>query len=198
MANDSTAAGYLTPPAGPVGTQDNAFEDFLHDVFAGLLGMTGDLIRPRWQLEPANMPDFSTGDWMSFGIMDINPDQYAYVNHIPDSNGSDEIQLNEDVTVLISTYGPNAMKNLKLIRLGLQVDQNREVLRTNQVGLTSFSRMRAAPSLVNDRYLHRWDMEMFLRRLDRATYTVENLVSVSETLNLQGSVNLITTSLTRP
>src|SRR5215472_15859820 len=70
---DSTTAGYLGPilGTGPV-LQDDQWDDFLHDVLAGVSGLDPTMVRPRWQVVPPNVPDFKT-DWLAFGITETTP-----------------------------------------------------------------------------------------------------------------------------
>lgn len=173
---------YIAPLASPAPLEDNDFEDFLHDVFVGLTGLNPDLVRPRWQPEPPNIPDFGT-DWLAFGITTIPADTYAVTQHDPAGNGSDSFQRHETVEVLLSAYGPNSMRTLSLLRDSIQVEQNRSVLVANGMGVIETTSMIAAPAMIKDRWTKRWDMTFRFRRQVLRVYQVLSLVSASGTIN---------------
>jgi len=182
MSSDSSVAGYLAPANSPAPLEDASFEDFLHDLFVGVSGMDPKLVRPRWQVEPPNQP---TGDWMAFGITRIAPDTYAAVIHDAGGNGSDQLQRHETVEVLISSYGPNASKNLSLLRDGLQVEQNRAVLTQNGMGLEATGEMIPVPTLAKNQWLRRYDLLFTMRRQILRSYPVLSLLSSQGTINNQ-------------
>lgn len=194
----SNAVGYLLPNDAPAPLEDDAFENFLHDLFAGITGMANELVRPRWQPEPPNQPAREL-NWLAFGIMDIDADTYAVTEHDPatigpNPPGSDSLQRHETVEVLISSYGPNSMKNLAVLRDGLQIEQNRAVLTANGMGLTNTGRINPAPSLVKEKWLKRFDMLMVFRRQVRRVYSVYNLASAVGTLNTEALTTNINVS----
>lgn len=177
VSNTSASGGYLAPNAAPAVVEDDAFENFLHNVVADIIGIKGDLVRPRWQPEPGNLPAFAT-DWIAFGVMSFDPDFTASIEHVGDDNGSDEMQRHETVEVMVSAYGPNASKNLRLLRDGLQVPQNREAMFLVGVGLQETGRMVRAPLIIKERWTNRYDMNVVLRRQVRRVYPVLNLLSL--------------------
>lgn len=175
MSGNSAVAGYLTPAPAPAPLEDDALEDFLHDVFAGLTGIDGKLIRPRWQPDDPNLPDFGT-NWMAFGIMRQVADTYGYELHDPLSDTSD-LQRHERVEVLISSYGPNSSRNLAQLRDGLQIHQNLEVLTANGIGVQETGEIITAPALIKDRWTHRYDMNFIFRRQVRREYSILSLMA---------------------
>ena len=142
----------------------------------GLTGLPGNMVRPRWQPEPANIPDFGV-DWCAFGIQRKLPDTYAQVQHDSTGEGTDKLQRHETVEILLSFYGPNADMSLELLREGLQIAQNREVLQQNSMGLVETGEAIVAPSIVKDRWLYRVDMTLTIRRQIKRVYPVLNLLS---------------------
>lgn len=196
MPNDSTVAGYLAPTSTPP-LEDAAFEDFLHDVFVGLTGLDAKLIRPRWQGEPPDQPDFAQG-WMAFGVMRQAPDTYAAIVHSLIGDGTDELQRHETDEILLSAYGASGIATLKSIDDGFQIEQNREVLRQNAMGLEATGEILTVPSLVKDRWLRRFDMTMIMRRQIRRTYQVVSLLSAQGGLQAQASGSLIVSPLQAP
>jgi hypothetical protein len=172
---DSSIAGYILPTTTtPV--FDEAFEDFLHDVFAGVTGIDGKLVRPRFQPEPPNFPAFGT-DWLAFGVTGEVPDTFGYEEHRPDGEGYDLTQRHEIVNVLLSFYGPNASANRSFLTDGLQIEQNRAALMAASVGVVACGGPMRAPVLQKERWLNRVDMTVTLRREIRRTYPILSFVS---------------------
>lgn len=195
--NTSATGGYLVPAVAPAPLEDAAFEDFLHDYFAGLTGLANADVRPRWQPEPPNIDTFGN-NWLAFGIMVLDPDTYAVEEHDPTGNGTDQFQRHETVEVLISSYGDNAMRNLSQLRDGIQISQNREVLQLAGIGVVQTGQIIAAPSLVKSRWLRRFDMTFTFRRCILRTYPVLNLLSAKGEIDALGSQLFVEPIITPP
>ena len=186
MTNTSATGGYLLPE-GAAGTpaewlDDQAFEDFLHDVIAGITGLAADAVRPRWQEEPPTLPPRGT-DWVAFGIVDRRPDATAAEVHLSDSDGQrDVVGRYEDADMLCSFYGPHANGYGTQLREGLQVGQNREVLDAAQVKIKRIAGPAPVPSLVKQKWLYRADLTVTLRRQLLRVYPVLDLVKAAGTI----------------
>ena len=174
---DSTTPGYLGPlPApSPSPPSDDAWDDFLHDVIAGITGLDPALVRPRWQREPPNMPDFDT-DWVGFGVIGTETGFEPAVIHVGQGDGYDALQEQEVSNILCSFYGPHAARYASYLRRGFFVWQNRAMLRANAVGLIEISGTTAAPELVRNQWLNRVDLTVRLNREIRYDYAVRNIV----------------------
>lgn len=175
MSNTSATGGYLLPAASPAPLEGQSFEDFLQQVFVGVSGLAGELVRPRWQVEPANMPDRSI-DWMSFGITSWDPDIYAVEQHDGPNNESNLIR-HETVEISFSFYGPNASTTMAILRDGFQIAQNREVFQLNAIGLQETGPARNIPFLLKEKWLTKIDMSMIIRRQILRTYPILNIIS---------------------
>lgn len=167
---DSRQAGYLGPTSvsQPEGT---SFEDWLHDLFAGITGMPGNLVRPSWQWTPAPRPDVNT-DWMAFGINSKLSDFTPAHVHRDTGDGYDIVQEHEIVEIITTFYGPNVDYNVNILRRGLFIDQNRAAMRAAGVGLIETGIARFVPEVFNERWWSRGDMIVNLRREVRLTYPV--------------------------
>lgn len=92
---DSSTGGYLKPnpsPGFPNPLGGPELLEFFQELFSGITGVPGPMIRPRWQQEPAPMPPNGT-DWLAIGIQNRNPDAYANDYHVTqnfDANNSDQ------------------------------------------------------------------------------------------------------------
>jgi hypothetical protein len=194
--NDSTRAGYLRPVDGIVGAppQDWEFENQINDLVAGITGLPGNKIYPRWQFDPPPIPTQST-DWAAVGVTRVDSEGLlsAYVEHVGRAydedgeevsyDGHDYVQEHEVITVLVSFYGPNASKNSRIFRSGLFVAQNWEEARSRGFALVIAGPILAMPELVNNEWYDRRDMELQLRRQVDRVYQVRNILSAQGVLN---------------
>ncbi len=179
----SNVAGYLVPNVSPAPLEDDALDTFFHDVVASVTGIAGDKIIPRWQQEPPTQ--FARDiNWMAVGVIDQDPDTYAAVVHKldVDDNPVDQSQRHENIDVLVSSYGPNARANLKLLADGLQIDQNRDALVAAGMNLVNTTRIVSAPEVVKDQWLRRFDMHMIVRRVVVREYEVDDIASAEVTI----------------
>lgn len=180
MSNTSATGGYLT--STPI-LEDQALFDFMHDLITGITGMDPTLVRPRWQPEPPDLPDFNV-NWCAFGITEGETEPgTAYVVHQDSPQILDQLQRHETLDVFASFYGPNASSLAKTLRDGLQVAQNREILQLASMGLVSTGDVVTAPELIKERWLYRVDLSVKIRRQIVRTFTVLDLASASGTLN---------------
>lgn len=177
--NTSATGGYLTPAAPAL--EDDALEDFLHDVIAGITGIANDLVRPRWQPEPPDIPERGQY-WCAFGIPMQKADFQPYLRHDPGDDiedGTDILERHENLDVLCSFYGPNTTARLyaEYWRDGLQIPQNNEQLSMAKWGLIETGDIIPVPTLVKDKWLYRSDITVRFRRLITNVYPVLNLLS---------------------
>jgi hypothetical protein len=306
-ANTSASGGYLYPaPSAPL-PANLSFLEFLQQVFVSLSGLPGNLVFPRWQLNPPKQPDACV-DWMAVGVQSITPDANAYVGTIPSTNASGFIEIianpenymqnvqpqntvtvngvvitfvssspignqvligataaatavnlgafltassnvslqaasysvdsnvvsitavalgtagnsftlasygaaitlsgatltgggtnvntmqrHEELEIQCSFYGPNAAEYSSIVRDGFQIGQNLEALRSVNMGFKGTNQALQVPDLVNERWIERFEMSVFLRREILRSYQILPLVSASGVImgNLsQGTKNV--------
>ena len=60
MTNTSATGGFLSPLSTPAPLEDQALADFFQQYVAGITGIAGNLVRPRWQAEPPNIPQVAS------------------------------------------------------------------------------------------------------------------------------------------
>ena len=177
--NNSSTGGYLLPEKQPSEFGTLTFEEFLQSVFVGISGLPGNLVRPKWQIEPPTQPDI-TVNWLAIGLTENNSDTFSYSNTQP--NGVYQFMRMEALTVQCTFYGPQSLQIGKVVRDGFQITQNLEALQSVNMGFVNTSRMIRVPDLVNERWVDRWEMEVYLRREVLRTYPVLSLLSGSATL----------------
>lgn len=173
FAESSIERGYLAPT--DIGLNDNAFEDFLHDLFEGLTSLPGNLIRPSWQLEPPQLPELGT-NWISFGIIETIDENIA--SEIFRGDLDMVVARGQEVTVQVSAFGPTADNTVSLIREGIQLEQNREILRLNNIGFIETTRVINTSLEINKRWSKRRDFNLRLRRIVQRTYPIRTILSV--------------------
>lgn len=187
MPNDSASGGYLAPENGtPSLSVDGAFDAILQGVVAGIVGLPGTLVRPRWQATPPPEPEV-TVDWCAIGVVDESPDLgNASITHVDSEDGgqgADFIQVNDEAQILASFYGPNARGNAALLRNGLMIPQNREALQRQNIALCGIpSPARFVPAIVSMQTQRRVDLTFSLRRANVIEAPVRNLEAARLTL----------------
>ncbi|MBB3006038.1 phage neck terminator protein [Cupriavidus alkaliphilus] len=175
MANTSATGGYLAPTA-PVPPEDDALDDLLQGLVAGVTGLPGNLVRPRWQPTVPKQPEPSV-NWCALGVTEQENDAGPAIQHGPTGDGHDEYQRHQDIRLLCTFYGPAAKGYAQRLADGLAIPQNREQLRPNDMAFVSASEIRATPDFVNQQWVRRYDLTLLLRRKITRTYPVLNLLS---------------------
>lgn len=179
LANTSATGGYLSPAAQSPYPGGLSFRDFLQTVFVGISGLPGNLVRPKWQINPPEQPDV-TVNWLAIAVVDDTADANAFVGS--DQAGNNLTQRHEDLEVQCSLYGPDSFDIGTALRDGFQVPQNLEALRAANMGFVSATRLTHVPDLVNERWVDRYEMSVFLRREIMRVYPILNFASASGTI----------------
>lgn len=187
------AVGYVPkdytpiPGANPLSVSGKTLNEILHDWLAGVLNVDPKMIMPRWQIVPANLPDSSVTDWMTFGVTRKSRDGTAYVVHnngnyplgFPD--GYDTSTRWEKFFILCSIYGPNQEFTETAISQGIYIAQNNEQLLQYGIRPTTTNEVVMVPELIKSLWVQRWDLEIEMTRQISFDYAVENLLSANST-----------------
>lgn len=176
MANDSSTGGYILPAGSPAPLEDAALDALFQQVVTGVTGLPGAMVRPRWQPTVPKQPEPAT-NWCAIGVTNIDPDDYPVEVHDDTGEGHDNYAVHETLVVLASFYGPNSMSNAKVMRDGLYIAQNREALTPQGITVTDVGKPVAAPELVNQQWIRRYDVEIRFRRKVERTYPILNILS---------------------
>ena len=186
MSNDSSTGGYIVPEASP--PYDDSLEDIFQGALVGITGLANTSVRPRWQPEPPNQPDFNSS-WLAFAVTVTDQDVHAYQNHDPNapappgSPGADVVERDERLEVFCSFYGPQGHSIMAQLREGLQIEQNRWALNQYGIQFTEFGSPVYLPALLKERNVKRVDVKMrFVRRVHRV-YPVRTVSSAEVILN---------------
>lgn len=195
--SDSSRSGYLRFATTGAPTYDQEFDDQLHQVFVGITGFAGSLVRPRYQDEPAQQPEFNAS-WLAFGQENVEADTHAYQEHVPLEEGRHYVERDELHTYLLSFYGPRASSFAELTRNSLALDQNRDGLLALGVAVVSMGQATKIPSLVKTHWVNRVDVPITFRRRVRHTVAVLNLQSAQMGLHNEVTVTPIVVKPTTP
>lgn len=180
MSNTSATGGPLLPNSTPPGpATGTALEDIFAALFAGITGLAGDLVRPRWQPVVPKQPPPGT-DWLALGITTTDPDAGPAIQHdpaAPGGLGADTYARHANIEVLASFYGPGGETKALLAVDGLAIAQNSEFLRTNLITYVNSGTIRNVPEKVNEQWIRRWDVLFHFRRKTERAYPVENILT---------------------
>lgn len=166
----SSAAGFLAPLASPI--YDNPLDDFFHAFLVALSTIPGKLVRPRWQPEPPNLPAFTT-DWMAWGIVDVEADNFAFQG-VP-ADDQFVVERDEVLTMLMSFYGPRAGQLASQVSASMQLSQNRFYLRAQNITLIEVMNQSRVPALLKEKWVPRVDQRVRFRRRASWAYQVHQL-----------------------
>jgi hypothetical protein len=159
--------------------EGQSLEDYIQQYCAGVSGLPPTMVRPRWQPEPPNIPDWGV-NWASVGIMKHRPiGVYAAVIHHSEGEGYDELQRHEELDVLASFYGIDADEYAGHFHSGVQIWQNFAVLRLVGMAMIEITDGVKNPELIKNKWWNRVDKAFVLRRIIVRNYPVLNLLSAS-------------------
>lgn len=181
MSNTSATGGYLAPEGSPASAVDAAHDAQLQALVAGVTGLAGNLVRPRWQPTVPKQPEPDV-DWCAIGVTTSDSSTFAVIEHVSTGDGSDTFRRHETLEILCSFYGPNCRGLAARLRDGLQVPQNREVMRAQGMAFAEASRIVALPEFVNQQWIRRADITVILRRQVDRVYPVLNVLEAVGTI----------------
>jgi len=177
---------------------DEQLRNFLQQLIAGLTGIDGKYVRPRWQKNVGNAPTVDS-DWISFGILNFKNDVFAYEGHVPDriiqsqtynSQGYNEggfggevieqaaynfVHRMQEIEIMVTFYGPNAASLSDRFTLGLQLSTNREPLSKAGMALIECLDPVSVPTLLNELWQYAVDVRLRLRRQQVFKYAVPSI-----------------------
>lgn len=171
---------YILPDPTPVVLQDEELDKLFTRMIRGVTGIDGQLVRPRWQPEPPNQPDYNVA-WAAMGITKSDDDRNVFKRQVDALTM--ELEYDQVLSVLVSFYGPRAGEMAALFKDGLQVDQNRVELKSQRVKLTECQEARKLPALFKEKWLKRIDVASTWRRRVTRRYSVGSFLSAGISLD---------------
>lgn len=179
MPNNSSTGGYLAP--GNTILDDKLLDRFLQQLFVGITGLDGTLVRPRWLMTPDNL--VPNGDiLLTQGIVRRRDDVVAY-QEFREGIGM-IVTRNQEFDTLCSFYGELCATYEGILRDGLSLDQNREYINSQGVVLVKVGNPRNTSELFNNHWVKRLDVEITFRRIITRVYPVLSLVAADMNIHL--------------
>ena len=183
---NSASGGYLVP-VSPLPIDDEELGRRLSNLVSGVTGIPGNLVRPRWQKNPAPIPSEST-NWAAVGVVSYpSMKGTPRLEHHPEQEGYSVARDDGSVHVLASFYGPNCSALARLCRTGLWVNQNWEQLAPLGLTLADVGDATVTAELVNETWLRRADLPIFLAQTIERTYAILNVLSADGVIHASGS-----------
>jgi hypothetical protein len=180
MPNSSSTGGYLVPMTGTTPPYDATLEDIFQGAIVGITGLAGNMVRPRFQPEPPNQPDFNT-TWISFSVAPVAQDTFTYEPHKPlvDTDGSDEVQRDEFLELYLSAYGSNCAAIMGQFSAGISLQQNRLVLQSYGIKLIDPGKFVYLPALLKEKYVKRIDLKSRWARRNTIVYPIRTVADAT-------------------
>lgn len=199
MPNTSSSGGYLLPGPVPTPLEGRDLLRFFQQIIVGITGLPGTSVRPYWQAEPPDIPDEGVA-WAAFKISRRPADSYPFVGRIPQlpEDGNGHLQRHEELDLLVTFYdvgstgsnnsGGNADNYAAILRDGLVVPQNLEVLFLAGMGISKIGDQVAAPVIFKQRWQYRLDFEFSVRRQIDRVYPVNTIISANGNIYTDGGL----------
>ncbi len=182
---------FVRPAALPSPEEGNDLEDLFAATLVGVTGLDENLVRPSWQPEPPNMPDFDV-DWCAFRVTVFPADRFVFLRQVDDENV--ELQCSEELAVLVSFYGPGCQRAAGEWRDGLAIDLNRAELGASNIKLVETGDQRQVPALLKQVWTKRVDVPSRWRRWVVRRYQVNSIESLGAGLDNELYITPITVS----
>lgn len=163
---------YVLPTPLPAVIEDLDLDRIFQANLVGITGLPGRLVRPRWQPEPPNQPDF-TENWAALGVTATEADTFAFIRQV--DAATVELERDQFITVLVSFYGPASGNYLGLYRDGLSVQLNRLSLTEAGIKLIEVGKARQLPALLKEKWMKRQDIQVEFARRIRRLYTLASI-----------------------
>lgn len=173
--NSSATGGYILSDGGAV-PNDQALEDIFQDFIQGVTGIAGAMVRPRFQEKPPPFPAVGV-DWVAFGVKTQRLDESPYFEQREDDASSIR---HETIELALSFYGNNGQSFADRFTDGTAIPQNIEQLKLHKIKFIEVGDVLTAPDLLNEQYVHRFDVTAIFRRKKVRTYPVQSFLDLSE------------------
>lgn len=158
-------AEYQIPQADPA--YGDALDALAQQLVRGLSGLDGRYVRPRWQPTAPATPAIDV-NWAAVAVQTITPDSGVVVRYR-------EFIRHEELEVRVTMYGPEAMRYAQRVKNGVMVPANTAVMQAHGLYYRDATDIVAAPELINDQWLKRYDFALMLRRMIRLDYGTDTI-----------------------
>lgn len=177
--NTSATGGYLSVTS--LSPEGNDLEDIFHDFFVNATGLSNTLVRPFPVMNPPSAPLDST-DWLSFTINNQKRDYTGNDVLSQDGFTTTTNYRNEEFSILINLYGNNCNTLYSKLTSFIQVEQNRVVLNSYDIGYVDESPLRQTYTEVNNQLLVRLIYTLNFRRTVKTVTNVNSLLTFNQNI----------------
>lgn len=178
--NTSATGGYLGPTTAPP-ADDLDLDTIIGTLIAGVTGLPGNMVLPRWQETQPRIPDVGE-TWAAVGVIATMPDDSPVQTHHGEGDGYTILRTFYRLDVLASFYGPKGDAYAKLTRDAFYVGQNREAMRSYGLNLIGFDTIRRVPEIIATQARRRSDLPF------RLTQTIERRFEIRNVLQADGTI----------
>ena len=187
MPNTSATGGWLQPTNTiPAQAEDSALDNLLQAAVVGITGLPGELVRPRWQRTPPQQPPNPDTNWCAIGVTEETPDAHAAQIHHGAGDASDtdagalaggwtESQRHIDILVVATFYGAAARAYAGILSDGIEIAQNRDMLRASGLAYVSVGKPAITSDLISNQWRARVDLPIKFRRQVSRSYAIRNI-----------------------
>ena len=181
MPNTSASGGYLSPLVATPPTEDIDLDSQFQAAVAGITGIDGQYVRPRWQSALPKQPAAGV-NWCAIGVTLITPNDSPYINHVGAGEGSENYSRHEQIELSCTFYGTDSQRYAAMLRDGIAIPTNMSYLQQRGLFYIECSPIVSAPELFNQQWIKRYDMTISFRRQVSRTYGVLNILSADPIL----------------
>jgi len=174
MPNTSATAKLVTQLSSQALYGDDLAR-YLQQWTAGLIGIDSELVRPRWQGEPPNIPPEGT-DWCAIGVVEYEEVFGRTVIDQTDTNN--RLVGYEVLTILSSFYGPKSDYYAALFGENTLQPQNKEQFKKVGMAVVGIGKKTNTNELIKQRWMKRVDYRFRVNRVIDNTYPIMAIDSV--------------------
>ncbi|WP_407412492.1 LIC_12616 family protein [Acinetobacter sp.] len=157
---------YIIPSGGVA--YDQALEDIFQAFIKGVTGLSGKMIRPRYQNPPPSMPAVGV-NWVAFNVKATFADDSPSFNISMTENTSSR---HEELEVFLSFYGDQGQHYANLFKDGTAIPQNIAQLKQKKINFIECRKIQTVPDFLNQQYVHRYDVVAIYTRKTSRSYAL--------------------------
>lgn len=185
-SGNTSATGGPLGPTSPPPPDDLDLDTIIGTLVAGVTGLPGNMVLPRWQETQPRIPDVGE-TWVAVGITATMPDDTPVQTHHGEGDGYTILRTFYRLDVLASFYGPRGDAYAKLTRDAFYVGQNREVMRSYGLNLIGFDTIRRVPMIEATQTRRRSDLPFQLTQTIERRFEIRNILQADGTIRADAS-----------
>ena len=157
---------YIIPSGGV--DYDQSLEDVFQAFIKGVTGLSGKMVRPRYQNPPPSMPAVGV-NWVAFNVKSTFADDTPSFNISLTENQSSR---HEELELFLSFYGDQGQYCANLFKDGTAIPQNIAHLKQKKINFIECRKIQTVPDFLNQQYVHRYDVVAIYTRKTSRSYAL--------------------------